>query len=524
MNLLKDPWLPIRRRSGKLEDIVPWQIIDHFETDPVEKINSPRPDFNGALIQFLIALLQTAFPAKDDYEWIRLYENPPTSQILQKAFQQYEYAFNVDGDGPRFMQDFNLPDEELKAIGALLIEEPGANTLRENKDHFIKRGRAEKLGRNSAITALMTLQINAPSGGVGHRTSIRGGGPMTTLLVPDVLHDESKNTLWHMLWLNVLPKKVFEGLCGNPDKTDDISIFPWLGPTRTSDKSGRDTTPEDVHPLQIYWSMPRRIRLEFGESSNGQCPISGKQGPLIHFFATKNYGINYTGPWRHPLSPYHFNKEGLPLPLHPQTDGLGYRHWLGLTLGEKEGVIPAAIVHYHIKSGTRRRVKAQLLVFGYDMDNMKARGWHENHMPLYHLDDQYKDTFIDAVQDVVNATGMVAGNLRGALRDAWFTAKAKVKGDLSFIENSFWQDTESAFYSFLDKLHTTITQGKEGTILCHSWFNTLNQTSLALFDTWAASGSVENEDPKRIAVARRNLLKFNKKKAIRSALRLDIKN
>ena len=110
MNLLKDNWLPVRRKSGKQEDIVPWQLTDNIEADPVVKISSPRSDFNGALVQFLISLLQTAFAVKDDYEWIRLYDNPPSPQTLHEAIQEYAHAFNVDGDGPRFMQDFNLPE------------------------------------------------------------------------------------------------------------------------------------------------------------------------------------------------------------------------------------------------------------------------------------------------------------------------------------------------------------------------------------------------------------------------------
>ncbi|MCF6303040.1 MAG: type I-E CRISPR-associated protein Cse1/CasA, partial [Devosiaceae bacterium] len=251
MNLLNNKWLLVRRKSAIQEYITPWQITDKIGADPVERLNSPRPDFNGALVQLLIALLQTAFPPKDDHGWAKLYDQPPSPEILHKAFRQYEYAFNAAGDGPRFLQDYELRDGESKDINALLIDEPGANTLRENKDHFVKRGNVEALGISSAITALLTLQLNAPSGGAGHRTSIRGGGPMTTLLVPDSLQDESKNTLWHLVWLNVLPKREFERLCANPEKTDKIAIFPWLGPTRTSDKTGRDTTPEDVHPLQV---------------------------------------------------------------------------------------------------------------------------------------------------------------------------------------------------------------------------------------------------------------------------------
>ncbi|MCI5167558.1 MAG: type I-E CRISPR-associated protein Cse1/CasA [Candidatus Electrothrix sp. GM3_4] len=226
MNLINDQWLSVYRRSGTRDRIAPWQLTEAIAQDPVEKFHALRPDFNGALVQFCIGLLQTAFAPEDDREWIKLYQNPPNPDVLHQAFQQYEHAFQLDGDGPRFMQDFDLPDGEQKGIGALLLEEPGGNTLRLNTDHFVKRDKAQAMSPVMAATALLTLQINAPSGGVGHRVSIRGGGPMTTLLTPDILHNPEQNTLWHLVWLNVVPTKVFERISGNPDNKNEADIFP----------------------------------------------------------------------------------------------------------------------------------------------------------------------------------------------------------------------------------------------------------------------------------------------------------
>ncbi len=524
MNLLNDKWLPIRRKSGVCELITPWQLTDSMDTDPVESLDTPRPDFNGSLIQFLIALIQTAFPPKDEPTWGKLYDSPPLPEELRDAFMQYEHVFNMDGNGPRFLQDFTLADGERKPISTLLIEEPGANTLRENKDHFIKRGKIKSLGVTSAIAALITLQINAPAGGVGYRTSIRGGGPMTTLLIPDPFFEDEKNTLWNIIWLNVLRQTDFEQLCGNPDRNDETSIFPWLGPTRTSEpKTGRDTTPEDVHPVQIYWSMPRRIRLDYSDVKKDECNLTGREEQVIGYYFAKNYGTNFVGPWRHPLSPYRFDNQGTPLPLHPQVNGLGYRHWLGVAVGDREGVTPAAVVHSFNSSHVRNRRKTKLWVFGYDMDNMKARGWHEARMPFYHLDKMHRELFADAVRDFVEASTYIAENLRSALKRAWFRPKIKVRGDFSFIENSFWQNTEPLFYTLLDELHRVIVEDGDDTDVRHHWFKALNKASIDLFDIWAASGNMEHENPKRIALARRDLLKFNHKKVISTALKLNIK-
>ncbi|WP_239500552.1 type I-E CRISPR-associated protein Cse1/CasA, partial [Streptococcus pneumoniae] len=65
------------------------------------------------------------------------------------------------------------------------------------------------------------LQTYAPSGGAGHRTSLRGGGPLTTLLAP-ARKGRAVATLWDRVWTNVPD--------ADPDAgaADPARIFPWL--------------------------------------------------------------------------------------------------------------------------------------------------------------------------------------------------------------------------------------------------------------------------------------------------------
>ena len=184
MNLINDPWIPIRRKNGAKALIAPWQLT---ETDnPVITLNAPRPDFNGALMQFLIGLLQTAATPASHDQWLDWLEEPPTPDVLKAQFEPYADAFALQGEKGSFMQDFEpLEGAGFNGIAELLIDSPGGNTVKENKDHFIKRGRVEQVCPCCAATALFSLQTNAPSGGQGHRTSLRGGGPLTTLVVLD---------------------------------------------------------------------------------------------------------------------------------------------------------------------------------------------------------------------------------------------------------------------------------------------------------------------------------------------------
>jgi CRISPR system Cascade subunit CasA len=116
MNLLFDPWITLRRRSGAVETVPPWQITDRHEDDPFTAFASVRPDFDGALAQFLIGLLQTALAPARSRDWRQRFEHPPAPDSLRRTFQSLAFAFELFGDGPRFLQDLTLeadaPSEE----------------------------------------------------------------------------------------------------------------------------------------------------------------------------------------------------------------------------------------------------------------------------------------------------------------------------------------------------------------------------------------------------------------------------
>lgn len=228
MNLINDPWIPIRRKSGAKVLIAPWQLTE--ADDPVVALDAPRPDFNGALLQFLIGLLQTtATPATED-RWVDWLEEPPAPDALKDCFAPYAYAFDLQREQGAFMQDFDaLDSSSSNAIAQLLIENPGDNAIKGNKDFFVKRGQVEALCPSCTAVALFALQINAPSGGQGHRTSLRGGGPLSTLVVPDE-QSELPADLWRQVWLNVLNNSDLGTLSGDRNRSAPEDLFPWLSP------------------------------------------------------------------------------------------------------------------------------------------------------------------------------------------------------------------------------------------------------------------------------------------------------
>ncbi|MGB1110826.1 MAG: type I-E CRISPR-associated protein Cse1/CasA, partial [Gammaproteobacteria bacterium] len=356
-----------------------------------------------------------------------------------------------------------------------------------------------------------------------------GGGPLTTLLMPDPSSVELPDTLWQRLWLNVLPLRdsQFEALDPSSD-ADMQACFPWMGPTRSSEpKKGQATRPEDAHPLQVYWSMPRRIRLDFDALEDAECDLTGKTGPAVRRYHTRNYGPDYAGNWEHPLSPYYQDKQGQRLPTHPQPGGLGYRDWSSLTIKQGSDGEPlfAKVVHqlYRQRGLT---AKTRLWAFGYDMDNMKARCWYDASVPVYPIEDsETRENLAAAVEEIIDATEQVAANLRGQLRKAWTKPGATASGDISFIADAFWQRSASDFYALLDDFvslymaEPQAADSEQEAALRRAWHKRIHWLSLNLFDAWAMAGDFAFADPIRISKARKALGRFNYKTAIKTALR-----
>ncbi len=482
MNLVNASWLPFRRVDGRQELLPLSSIVDPSVVD----FALPRADFQGAAYQLVIGLLQTVFAPETADDWHEAYDEPPTKGEMQLALDRVTHAFNVTGDGPLFMQDFdNLESAKSTHVSGLLIEAPGENTLKKNTDHFIKRGLSEHVSLEIAVLALFTLQINAPTGGQGHRTGLRGGGPLTTLIMPQ----SQESTLWQKLWLNVIHRDKWR--YDDPDLHSNL-LFPWLAPTKTSEKKGSETYATDVHPLHMFWAMPRRIRL-IVEEKKAVCQLSGHiSQQTVHMYRTKNYGYNYSGTWSHPLTPYRFNPKKPDeerLSGKGQQGGITYKTWDALTLqSESDGQIPALVVRtfsdIHGDFITRQSEIPRLWVFGYDMDNMKARGWYSVEMPLFAVSPEKQESLLHEVKLMQTLATDTLWQCRTQIKSAWFERPKEAKGDFSCIDLSFWQRTESMFFQAVSQLAETasVKEPQLAPEQAKAWLQKLRLTASDLFD------------------------------------------
>jgi CRISPR system Cascade subunit CasA len=365
--------------------------------------------------------------------------------------------------------------------------------------------------------ALLTLQLNAPSGGRGIRVSLRGGGPLTTLLLPAQEPLKEPSSLWQKLWLNVLP---LDALGYAPVKAMS-DVLPWLAPTRTSDgKDSRDTPPESVHPLQAWWSMSRRIRLDATTVGHGDCSICDARGVrLFRHYRTRHGGTNYTGAWMHPLTPYSLDKKGEkpPISCKGRQAGRGYRDWAGLVLGNDDHQPDAARVMAHFTAKVKKP-RVRLWCFGFDMSNMKALCWYDSTLPVHVIAPNLQLRFTKRVKQALDSADSQAYALREQIKVAWFSPQRLKRPDeqkriaksaaMAAIAQSFWQSTESAFYRLLDSLSVLdFDDEAELAPIYRVWLQGTCRQTLALFDHWVLSGPLEDQEMRRVIEARAALVK-----------------
>lgn len=508
-SLIVDAWLPVIDRAGQRRKISPRQLFDN----DILELAWPRADFQGAAYQLLIGLIQTTIPPRDEEAWDDIWEDSIEPERWSEALERVAEAFHFGPQKPAFLQDFDTLPVEPSSISGLLVDAPGGNTLKLNKDHFVKRNAYQQFCPHCAAMALYTVQTNSPAAGAGFRTSMRGGGPMTTLLVPR----KPGEALWRTLWLNVLPTRdVWQ-------KEQLPLIFPWLAPTRSSETPKNIVTPDNAHPLQAYWGMPRRLEIDFSHTQPGECDLCGEMHEgLLTRMRSKNYGVQYDT-WVHPLSPYRRAAKDASAPMIPlkgQPGGLAYKDWLGLVIESEEKLnctFPAKVV-----SANTKQKLTHLWCFGYDMDNAKARCWYEHRLALSTLPQAHQDELKNLLQQAVElATGSLP-LLRFALKEAWFETPKEAKGDFSFIDIAFWQQTEADFSTLWKCLNqypsATFPEAREA---LYQWQISLRDYLFRAFDERAFTNPDEVADLARILRARLNLHKnFIKQKCLKELLQL----
>ncbi|WP_319772225.1 type I-E CRISPR-associated protein Cse1/CasA [Breoghania sp.] len=505
-SLLNDRAFPVVCRSGARRWMALPEIaaaVDNPESDYAVEFGWPRPDLDMASFELCVGIVHLAFDIRDEDDWNALWSNPPDAAVVTQKLQPLLPAFTLDGssdgDHPRFMQDLEPLEVGAKAadinpVEALFIDTPGQNGQKKNADLLTHRDRYAALGLPAAAIALYALQAYAPSGGAGNRTSMRGGGPLSAIVIPVAQADGPPVSLWRKILANVCHAERLK-------PADLPKALPWLAPTLTSDKAsgGRLVNPDkagEAHPLQAFFGMPRRIRLVMAEAP-GRCALTGEVGPLVTGFVQKPYGVNY-GVWQHPLTPYRRQKEASePYSLKPKSGRFGYRDWISVTVGREEGLLsePAQTIrlarrqraHALADGGADPRVR----VGGWAMNNMEAIAYLFAEQPLHLASSASKQVALDDMARRLAAAGdLAAAHLRSAIKLGLFgpASAGTDQGVLALAHATFYEETEAEFHDLLQDLLASADRepsADPALDLSRRWLSRMRRVALDIFDRLA---------------------------------------
>lgn len=442
LNLINDPWIPVIRAGGAAV-IRPDQIANA----DVERLDWPRADLNLACMELLIGLVYLAHPCTNR-------ATPPDAATLHAALAPLAPAFNLLGDGPRFLQDMDPLEGEPNPPDMLFIDSAGTSTVKKNADLMVHRGRYQGLPLPLAAMALYTLQAFAPAGGAGNRTSMRGGGPMVTLVRPEA------GGLWPLIWANV-PH-------GTPLSASDLHKLPWMRETVSSKPKGVVMVPDEgsqsAPAPEVFFGQPRRLRLV---SNDG----------VVTGVIQRPNGNNYEQ-YRHPLSPYYTNAKGQTLPVHPKPGEFGYRNWRGVLLFSQKGLKPQTLTTYlrDVKAA-----KCSLIVAGWAMDNMKPQDFIWSQQPVFTLSKEAEFAATDMVE---------AAEAAGSALKVCVTEGADRNRALAALEG-FYSATQASFEALLAKM------AADGVVRNEAWLKALRKAALAEFDAAVLPGLPDLAESKR---------------------------
>ena len=518
MNLLVDRWLPVVRRDGTREKVAICDLLDEHPTNPIVDVEAPRADFRNAIYQLLIGIVQVAAAPEDEEDWYDLWKEPYTSESFREKVLIYEDCFEIDSDGPAFMQDFDsdqLLSKEHVNVFRLLLGTPGENTVKLNRDLFVKELPTFQLDAYwAAIALFLSQQVAGPPDGGGHREGLRGSGALTTLVLP--IQESSDTSLWQVVWTNIFPQEETMSWNGNSEK----AIFPWM--TSTISSTGNKVAGFDVfHPLCVYWGMPWRVRFVL-PALQGVCQTTGSESrQVIRQHCRLKHGNMYSNLWRHPFTPYKdkITDEDLEKNKKPSmradSDRFLYTNWAALCLGNDKFQI-SRILSYH--EGKRRYLRSvenlsfRLWASGFHMVPGEAtvKNWNEAFFPLLYIAPEDSEYVEQRVEVFITQASNLAFALLSAVQEAWFTRPKdikKPKDKLSFLTTSFWQNTEPDFYELLDRMVKNLDSPEVLADCAKQWRKCITREAYDLFDKSALTQQEDGLDMRRVVAARGSLEK-----------------
>jgi len=426
MNLLTDPWVPVRK--GKRFQHVTFGHI--LCTDEAWDLSLPRDDLELAALQLLVCLTQVLFLPKDR-EALSVAERSPMSEAdFGTGIAPRMDKFRLDHTDAPFMQSRHVAASEPTPIQKLFAGLPEGN----NHALFNGVGEISQVCSSCAAIALFNQAANCPSFGGGFKGSLRGSAPVTTLLQGDNLR--------RTIWRNVLSQRA-AGAVSSVPLASDTPV--WVVPVRKS----QSIAAADIGLQRGLFWQPTRVELIPGPNGASRCDCCGVSCDRSYTgFNKEKFTFTVVGLWPHPHSPRLWQKERASMVV---TSFRGEApQWTQLTEyivereeADKEGYLPAAVVLQHrdvwpgdmrLIVGGYRNKQAAIIDRKHEMIGLRA-GWDEH---------------LDELQALVDLAIQIKTGLRG--KAYGFGKEVGVVGLATQAERLFYQRTEPLIHRALQEM------------------------------------------------------------------------
>lgn len=218
MNLTIDPWIPVTWKDGRSSDV---SLCDVFVKGEGIADLAGRPPERIALMRLLLCIVHAALDGpRDVTDWEDCYKRIPEAAV--SYLQKWRYAFELFGDGPRFLQVEKLEsirnDDEGNAVDKLDLSLACGNnsTLFDNDGGSERRFTEEQLA-----LMLLTFQSFHPGGLIGiarwngRPTGASRSATAAVCVAGSPLHAFlRKDTLLQTLHANLISQEMFQQRAG----------------------------------------------------------------------------------------------------------------------------------------------------------------------------------------------------------------------------------------------------------------------------------------------------------------------
>lgn len=447
MNLLEDPWIPVRADHGAGA----FQLLTYrallCEPGQNWQISLPRDDLELACLQLLVCMTQVMFLPDDDATLRQRLDAPLALAKFDAGIAPFLDWFDLDHPTQPFMQTRGATVET--PIQKMLIGLPAGN----NHAFFNEVGEVAKLSAPLAAIALFNQASNSNSMGGGFKGNLRGGtNPYLTPVNIFVVGNGLRETVWK----NVLTEPRIRANFPNWKRGDMADLPTWVKPIAENEKA------TDIGLFRGLFWQPAKVEL-VPDNTAGSCGVlDSYRGRIYHIFKKDQFRFSVTGLWPHPHGAQTaINKDGkldwrflafkVDSPAWTQLSEFVVARGLG-DPDAKEGSQPSGPV---LQAEAMGDVRLHLWVGGYCAKQGSIIGRRHEMISLAHGWQDDKERLPKLVTIGKDAKKMLYGKLLSA-SNGYENKKKNIK--LKGLGTAIHETAEKLFYARTENLiHSTFS-------------------------------------------------------------------